>query len=207
MVCHGRIRFPLTILRLESLNLSSLPLSTVSPPPLVDPTAPITTTTHLILLNTALSRWTDIDALELWTGSRLQSLRISLLDAREDDPAFVDATQMSGKSSLDRPILIAKLPGLESLNLTPIIPSERRDAELFYISHVAKLLVHHPEMRSSEWGRYEYLCSAHGRPVLASTEPRSSALRSKMISKHTGHRSVELIGDSRACIPCTAYTC
>jgi len=138
--------------------------------------------TSLILLESCISRWSDIGALDLWTNGRLLSLRMSFVE-QEHCSSLSDFNHLSGDPAVERLIIIAKLTSLQSLNSTPITQSERRDAESFYISHVAKLLVAHSDTKPSDWGRYELLCAKHGRPITSSIEVRSTALRSKMICK------------------------
>lgn len=138
------------------------------------------------MLNTRIVNWSDIDNLNRYTSGQLRYLRISLFgvdDASETaQSSDVDPERMTGIARLDRHILIAKLPGLISLNSTAISSSERKDAELYYISYVGKLrLGISPTVGREEWGRYDELCDLYGRPTLDVTV-KSSALKTKMIS-------------------------
>lgn len=143
----------------------------------------------LILLETAIPSWTDIDALQNCTGGSLRSLRISLAgmeDVGDEATAagtdkHTDSTRMTGIAKLDRPMLIAKLSGLTMLNLTPISLTERRDAEEWYVRHVLQL---RDKGDTTTWGRYEELRVQHQPTLSVTGQPRpSNALKSKLISE------------------------
>jgi len=154
---------------------------------------------NLIMLNTSISTWRSIDALEVWTNGRLQNLRISLsgVDDTLDNQITgssnsKDPTKMTGLARLDRPLLIAKLTGLVSLNSTLISATERKDAELHYVKHVSKLVAE--GHKANDWGRYEALNEIHG-GITESHGVKSTSLRSKMISKSStfSHKIIQLL--------------
>lgn len=89
-------------------------------------------------------------------------------------------------------MIVAKFPALLTLNSTPISVTERRDAETWYISHVRHLVFQeYAETTKEQWGQYDILCAKHemgmeAEPARSVPEKRkSSALKSKMISKNT----------------------
>ncbi|TXT10560.1 hypothetical protein VHUM_02065 [Vanrija humicola] len=93
---------------LEALNLSSVPITTIAPPA----TPPLAHLTLLVLSDSRITAWRDIDALNLWTSGKLEQLRISFVP-RE---AAASASVISGDARVDRSFLIAKLPSLTTLN-------------------------------------------------------------------------------------------
>lgn len=83
---------------------------------------------HISLNNNALQSWTDLENLDSWC-SGLQSLSIT-------------AERCPFLASLDprdiRPLIVARLPHLDTLNHAAISQTERRDAELYYLSRMSK---------------------------------------------------------------------
>ena len=170
--------------RLSTLDISRIPFESI-PPPTAEERISLA---HLVLYETTLSSWTDIDTLEVWTSGSLKSLRIALAgvqdDGVDDQASTTTATDMkkiAGKAMADRYMLIAKLSSLDSLNSSPITPNERRDAETWYVDRLGKL----PEEERREHGRYEELCKKYGTTPSQppSAVPRSGALKSKLISE------------------------
>jgi len=142
----------------------------------------------LVYYQARISQWADIDALETWTEGSLKSLRFSLagvaddLDDESSPPSNslpIDVFKISGKSRADRSMFIAKLSGLTMLNLTPISPAERRDAEMWYISQVEG------KGDAAHWGRYDESKKKYGISAVTGTAApaRSSGLKSRMISE------------------------
>jgi hypothetical protein len=164
---------------LETLNISSCNL-------LVDINTPsegyFASLRTLIMVNCSITSWESIDNLERWTDGALHNLRISLAGVDDVDDtgptASTAPTKMTGRAKLDRPILIAKLSGLVTLNSTPITIAERKDAEIYYVKYVGGLSV---EYRGGIWGRYDTLQAIYGESEIKAIKPAS--LRSKMISK------------------------
>ncbi|KAK4688115.1 tubulin-specific chaperone E, partial [Tremellales sp. Uapishka_1] len=161
---------------LRDLNLSSLPVFSIPPPSPSSTSFPILDT--LTLLDAAISSWKDIDALNQWTRNRLRNLRISI---RDPDTELKDPGRMTGNSRIDRPILVAMLPGLSSLNSSVIIPAERRDSELFYVSYVSK----HPFLDIHNTDRCDTLSKVYGEPIaLPKPKPKPTDLKSKLFTIH-----------------------
>ena len=177
--------------RMSSLDLSQLSLTSIPEP--TGTSLRLFTVTHLVLLSCHISHWSDIDALEQWTEGRLESLRFTLASsdsaalgdeeddiprAKNHDPP--DPTRITGHAETDRPFFIAKLSGLVSLNSSPVSASERRDAERWYVTSIAKL---GRDGADELWGRCGELKGKYEDHAVVPVEaPRSAALRSKMIS-------------------------
>lgn len=149
----------------------------------------------LTLLDTSITDWAGIDAIESCTRGTLKALRISPIgldppDAENLGPSpqtLDDPARMTGIARTDRPMLIAKLSGLTSLNLSPITPAERRDAEEWYVKHVRQL---REAGDTSIWGRYDELSKTHGLLVPApAATARSAVLKSRMISESPSKRN------------------
>lgn len=83
---------------------------------------------HISLNSNALQSWTDLENLDAWCMG-LQSLSLTA----ENCPFL---------ASLDlrdvRPLIIGRLPHLQFLNHATISQTERRDAELYYLSRASK---------------------------------------------------------------------
>jgi hypothetical protein len=165
---------------LEVLNLSSC--SSLRDIPKPGPERYFESLRGVIMINTEVTSWESIDNLERWTNGALQSLRISLAGVEDDGlDGLLDPTRMTGKAKLDRPVLIAKLSGLVTLNSTPITPAERRDAEMHCVKYVSGL----PENTKEGWGRYEVLRGMY----TVEEKPVATSLRSKMISEWSSRRA------------------
>ncbi|GMK59284.1 hypothetical protein CspeluHIS016_0702990 [Cutaneotrichosporon spelunceum] len=140
---------------LTAAQLSELPITTISPrrSSLTFPHL-----TRLTLGGAHVFTWADIDRLDDWTAGRLENLRISCA-SRESGvlKRTTDPLLMSGNPSADRPLLIAKLARLTSLNGSNVTPAERWDSELFYVHYVDKL----PVTERSTWARYAELVKKH----------------------------------------------
>ncbi|KLT41510.1 hypothetical protein CC85DRAFT_119993 [Cutaneotrichosporon oleaginosum] len=141
--------------------------------------------TGLTLVDTHISMWADIDRLDDWTSGRLQKLRISCAGCEDGVPKQnTDPLRMSGDVRSDRPLLIAKLAALKSLNGSNVTSAERWDSELFYIHYVDRL----PAAERDAWGRYTELIQKHDVGPKAPPLKVSSNLKSKMISKSAPDR-------------------
>ncbi|SPO00946.1 related to tubulin-specific chaperone e (tubulin folding cofactor E) [Cephalotrichum gorgonifer] len=84
-------------------------------------------------------------------------------------------------------ITIARLPRLRTLNFATVSDSDRSNAEMFYLSRVAKELAAVPEGAESEvlkaHPRYEELCALHGTPdVIRRQETNPEFLESRLIN-------------------------
>lgn len=135
------------------------------------------------LLGSCLLRWKCIDHISQ-NFPRLTSLRFSLsgaissvtADGTQDSPSVITSSP-----DLQRSLVISKFPNLITFNSTTITPSERRDAELFYINYVKSHTSEHPSERGN-WGRYVELCKVYGRDETSTEKKPEAGLKGKMIS-------------------------
>jgi len=150
--------------------------------------AALTSLTTLVMRQSGIRFWTDIDALETWTCGSLNTMRFSLADVIDDSDdesetrprhPSADPTRISGRSKADRQMFIAKLSGLTSLNLTPVSAGERRDAEMWYVNRIREA------QDPSSWGRYDELRTKYDMSAATAVpaSSRSAALKSRMISE------------------------
>lgn len=139
----------------------------------------------LSLFGSCLLHWEYIDHISQHFPA-LTSLRFSLssgaISSITAKGTQNSSTFISASSDLQRSLIIPKLPNLIAFNSTTITPSERRDAELFYINHVKSRLSEHPDERES-WGRYVELCKVYGRDETSTEKKPEAGLKRKMISK------------------------
>ena len=94
-----------------------------------------------------------------------------------DLPAFfpsLKSLRCSVTTENDSLRLIAQIRNLTTLNYTTITPAARRDAELFYLSEIAKQLASAPPAQEStillQHARWAELCSLHGEPTVKRVE-------------------------------------
>lgn len=83
-------------------------------------------------------------------------------------------------------ITVARLPTLTTLNFVAITANDRENAEMFYLSRIAKALAVVPEERESEilkdHPRYDELCRVYGAPdVIRRQETNPEFLESRLI--------------------------
>jgi hypothetical protein len=108
---------------------------------------------YLSLSDNRLSEWGAIDALARWCSS-LENLVIK--------GNTLVAGDESGKQT--RPLVIARIPSLTTLDGASISSRERTDSELFYISSIMHTGVASDEVRSQQHPRWAELCAKYGRP-------------------------------------------
>ncbi|WVO18111.1 hypothetical protein L204_105813 [Cryptococcus depauperatus] len=140
---------------------------------------------HLALLNSCLSSWADLGHISQQFPN-LVSLKFTLkgqdrqeedFDAKQECPSLA----ISPSATLQRALAIAMFPLLASFNFTSVIPSERRDAEIFYISFVDRYLCKYSEEKGEQWCRYLDLCKTYGKEE-SKAEKKSEGLRGRMIT-------------------------
>ncbi|WVQ73279.1 hypothetical protein IAR50_002847 [Cryptococcus sp. DSM 104548] len=168
---------------LESLDLSFTPITAI---PRSD-SRQFPKVTRLSLLSSSLTSWESIDALPSLLPS-LTSLRFSLPDAPQESdapaPPETPSLSITHQTSLQRSIIIAKIPSLAVFNSTPITEGERRDGEMFYLGYVVRYLDAHPG-EEGKWGRWEELGKVYGRVEKKDgdeSKKAGSGLRRKMIT-------------------------
>ncbi|RDA82367.1 hypothetical protein CP533_5999, partial [Ophiocordyceps camponoti-saundersi (nom. inval.)] len=134
--------------------------------------------------------WSFVDALAIRFPG-LSGLRIA------HNPVYDlgDADAKAPSAEESHMLTIGRLAGLKTLNFTQIGSEDRKNAEIFYLSRLAKQLAAVPE--SAEPGiitlhpRYAELCSIHGEPdVVRRSGVNPSFLEARLITVHIhNHRN------------------
>jgi hypothetical protein len=114
----------------------------------------------------AISSWSFIDDLpQVFPG--LEELRLS------HNPIYEDFSKEDGRiTSLEEGYILtlARLGNLKSLNFSKITAADRTNAEVFYLSRIAKALAEVPESEehtvTSQHRRYSELCEKYGAPAV-----------------------------------------
>ncbi|KAJ7481176.1 hypothetical protein B0H11DRAFT_2157842 [Mycena galericulata] len=134
---------------LERIVLTSNKIANIPAPPIGHTLG----VKHLSLSFNHLESWSDIDALSAWCPA-LNTLTLI------GNPLFNDPVH----ARHSRQFAVAKIPSLVALDAATISAKERKDCELFYLSHIA---LHGPNSdaeRNLTHPRYAALCEKHGRP-------------------------------------------
>ncbi|KAI0306717.1 hypothetical protein B0F90DRAFT_1623181 [Multifurca ochricompacta] len=162
--CQALLPFQkLDRLILSSNSFKSIPFPTESHDPLG--------LTHLSLSSTGISEWSSIDSLNLWCP-QLESLSLNRT------PLLTD----SQMSRVWQQIVIARLPRLRTLDGTSISQRQRIDAELFYLSRIARESYSSDAARGADHPRWVELCEAHGTPDITSvTKDEDNKLKNHLI--------------------------
>ncbi|WWC62773.1 uncharacterized protein I303_105370 [Kwoniella dejecticola CBS 10117] len=200
--------------RLETLdlsftNLNSIPrptsASSPSPNIIADTDLGLHSLKSLILLESHIQNWSDLDNLSEQIPD-LTNLRFSAAVHPQTQIPHQSGTSIrettSDKSSLSsiddksmRSICIAKFPNLTHFNSNIVTPTERRDAELFYISFVRRITdeSHTRNGQKGYWGRWAELIKLHN--IKEEDEGRGTVkvkrgLKGRMLNLKT-HTSLE----------------
>ena len=153
--------------RLESLHLRDNPITSC-----LDPSSkselPVfsSSLSHVDLSYNAISSWSFIDQLpQIFPG--MTSLRVS------HNPLYESATDGDHRLGIDEGYMltVARIGQLQKLNYSSISPQERRNAEMYYLSRIAKAAAELPEQEEaaylSQHPRYHELCQMYGAPIIA----------------------------------------
>ncbi|KAK4463126.1 hypothetical protein QBC42DRAFT_199720 [Cladorrhinum samala] len=104
-------------------------------------------------------------------------------------PSAHSSSQKQGVSKTDEAymLLVARLPRLKILNFSTISPADRADAEMFYLSRIAKQLAAVPEAAEpdvlSRHRRWAELCEAYGEPsVVRQKELNPTFLEARLVN-------------------------
>ncbi|KAK4238025.1 hypothetical protein C8A03DRAFT_33982 [Achaetomium macrosporum] len=158
---------------------SSSPTTTIIPPPTFSPNLH-----YLDLSYNNVTTWSFIDALPA-SFPGLTSLRFThnpiYDDPDLDNPASSSLpaqgqgqTQKRGISKTDESymLVVARMgPSLKTLNFSTITPADRADADMFYLSRIARQLAAVPEGPAEQevlarHRRWKELCELYGEPVV-----------------------------------------
>lgn len=176
---------PLTSLTaLRNLHLKGNHISSIlspslppdHPPPIFSPTIH-----YLDLSYNSVSTWSFIDSLPL-SFPGLTSLRFAhnpIYDNPDLDspiPPTTSSTPAAAAKGTEESymLLTARLPGLRVLNFSTITPQDRTNADMFYLSRIARQLASVPVEKEPEilirHPRYDDLCAHYGAPVVNRTQ-------------------------------------
>ncbi|KAI0273469.1 hypothetical protein BC834DRAFT_990854 [Gloeopeniophorella convolvens] len=162
--------------RLTRLILSSNPIKSIPIPTELD--APLQLT-HLSLSSTGISEWSSIDALNAWCP-QLEFLSLNGIPL---------LTQYSDTETgrVWQQLAIARLPKLRILDGASISQRQRIDAELFYLSSIARVAYPSEAARSAAHPRWAALCEAHGAPITKlGTTTKEDKLKNRLIEIRAG---------------------
>lgn len=129
-----------------------------------------------------ISGWEFVDALPTHVPG-LTGLRLS------HNPIYdtQDAEKKAASSEESHMFTVARLATLKSLNFAHIKPADRTNAEMFYLSRIAKQLATVPEGAEdtviAQHPRYKELCEIYGEPdVIRRDEINPSFLEARLIT-------------------------
>ncbi|KAF9482808.1 RNI-like protein [Pholiota conissans] len=108
---------------------------------------------YLSLSDNNICNWDVIDSLSCWLPS-LETLTIG------GNPLV----NVAGPENQTRPLLIARIPSLCTLDGTIISSRERMDAELFYMSVIMNEGIVSDDERAKAHHHWHNLCKKHGKP-------------------------------------------
>ncbi|OIW35549.1 RNI-like protein [Coniochaeta ligniaria NRRL 30616] len=177
---------PLTSLTaLRNLHLKNNRISTIShpastsPPPIFPPSLH-----YLDLSSNLISTWSFVDLLPVCFPG-LSSLRFAH-NPIYANPDLDSPVPSSSSSPLSLPksggggteesymLLTSRLPSLRTINFSTITPQDRTNADMFYLSRIARQLAAVPESDEhlvlARHPRYAALCEAYGAPVVSRTK-------------------------------------
>ncbi|KAJ4397248.1 hypothetical protein N0V93_001472 [Gnomoniopsis smithogilvyi] len=167
----------LTILTsLHDLHLKGNSISVIESDSVDGPPVFSNTLTYLDISYNKIHKWSFIDALpDSFPG--LTSLRLAH-NPVYDNPGFDDASNLgisAAKATVTEEaymLTIGRLASLTSLNFSAITPTDRSNAEMFYLSRIGRQLASVPETPEAEskviaqHRRYKELCELYGEPVI-----------------------------------------
>lgn len=167
-------------LHLKGNNISAL----TSDPSHQHPTFPATIQ-YVDLSYNQVPTWSFVDGLDA-AFPGLTALRLA------HNPIYESAGRQDAKGGASTTteeahmITVARLPGLHALNFATVADGDRANAEMFYLSRIARQLAAVPEDAEAEvlesHPRYEELCGKHGTPdVIRRQETNPEFLESRLI--------------------------
>lgn len=149
------------------------------------------TLTYLDISYNKIHHWSFVDALpDVFPG--LTSLRLAH-NPVYDNPGFSNSTNKtaaatnntnssSNSSTVTEEaymITVARLAALQSLNFSAVTPTDRTNAEMFYLSRIGRQLASVPEEDEpktiAQHRRYAELCEIYGEPVVVRRKEVNSA--------------------------------
>ncbi|OLN81117.1 Tubulin-specific chaperone E [Colletotrichum chlorophyti] len=177
---------------LRNLHLKGNNISAISPASVTAPLFP-PSLHYLDISYNAVATWSFVDALPS-SFPGLTALRFAhnpIYDRPDPDAAGGTQTKSTDEAHM---LTIGRLASLKALNFTPISTADRQNAEMFYLSRIAKQLASVPEAAEPEilaqHARYAELCDAYGAPdVIRRDEINPNYLEARLITVHFTHNS------------------
>ncbi|KAG5981538.1 hypothetical protein E4U55_002842 [Claviceps digitariae] len=174
---------------LRNLHLKGNNMAAISSPePNEAATAPVfpPSVQYLDLSYNEVATWSFVDALAIHFPG-LTGLRLShnpVYDAVSDDDKGASSSSSSEESHM---ITIGRLANLKNLNFAAVKTADRSNAEMFYLSRIAKQLATVPESAEStilaQHPRYAQLCHLYGEPdVIRRNEINPSFLEARLVT-------------------------
>lgn len=198
---------PLTaITSLKNLHLKGNQISKTTPAPDFEPAPVFPLGLHYLDLSyNQVATWMFVDSLQdSFPG--LVSLRFShnpIYDDPELDThgsssvapsaksASATTPENKGVSNTDEAymLLLARLPNLKTLNFSTITQADRTNAEMYYLSRIARQLSAVPESAESEvlkrHRRWAELCEVYGEPaIVRQQEVNPNSLEARLVTVH-----------------------
>lgn len=165
-----------TLLSLHDLHLKGNSISVIESDSIDGPPVFSKTLMYLDISYNKIHQWSFIDALpDSFPG--LTSLRLAH-NPVYDNPGFdntSDSAISAAKATVTEEaymLTIGRLASLKSLNFSAITPTDRNNAEMFYLSRIGRQLASVPETPEAEakviaqHRRYKELCNLYGEPVV-----------------------------------------
>lgn len=168
-----------TLTSLHDLHLKGNSISVIESDSIDGPPVFSKTLTYLDISYNKIHKWSFIDALpDSFPG--LTSLRLAH-NPVYDNPGFDNASDSAisaitaAKATVTEEaymLTIGRLASLTSLNFSAITPTDRNNAEMFYLSRIGRQLASVPETLEAEakviaqHRRYKELCDLYGEPVV-----------------------------------------
>ncbi|KAF4777349.1 CAP-Gly domain-containing protein [Colletotrichum scovillei] len=176
---------------LRNLHLKGNNIATISSPSGPVPTFS-TSLQYLDISYNAVASWAFVDALPT-SFPGLTALRFAhnpIYDRPDPDAAAGDnQTKSTDEAHM---VTIGRLASLKALNFTAISPKDRENADMFYLSRIARQLASVPEAAEPEviaqHARYKELCDLYGAPdVIRRDEINPTYLEARLITVHFTH--------------------
>ncbi|KAK3341231.1 hypothetical protein B0T25DRAFT_573635 [Lasiosphaeria hispida] len=183
-----------SITSLRNLHLKANQISTIVPPSSSAKPPVFTSNLHYLDVSyNQVASWSFVDSL---AGSfpGLTSLRFAhnpIYDNPDLDNHGQAAAPSSGNKTATNTdesymLMLARLPTLKTLNFSAITPADRANAEMFYLSRIARQLAAVPEAEEAgvlaRHRRWAELCSIYGEPsVVRQRELDPNFLEARLI--------------------------
>ncbi|KAG5952447.1 hypothetical protein E4U53_000833 [Claviceps sorghi] len=143
---------------------------------------------YLDLSYNDVATWSFVDALAIHFPG-LTGLRLShnpVYNAASEDDKLASSSSSSSEEE-SHMITIGRLANLQSLNFAPIKAVDRSNAEMFYLSRIAKQLATVPEAAEptvlAQHPRFEQLCRLYGEPdVVRRNDVNPAFLEARLVT-------------------------